>query len=83
MSSIQKKLENKFNHKGWFKCAKNNNGVYDAIHFGSPMSYNTWILLVKQGVVFLDSGMYQGNRRPYSMWRAVNSFWDDLITDSH
>ncbi|MEA2016928.1 MAG: LlaMI family restriction endonuclease [Campylobacterota bacterium] len=81
--SLQKKLENKFNQKGWFKCTMDNNGFYNSIHFGLPMTYDTWINLVKQGIVIFDSGMYQGNARPYAMWRAVNSFWDSLIVESY
>lgn len=47
------------------------------------MIYENWIKLVKQGVVFFDSGMYQGNKRPYSQWRANNSYWDSLITENY
>ena len=47
------------------------------------MNYNEWIELVKQGIVFFDSGMYQGNKRPYSQWRANNNFWDSLITETY
>ncbi|MGR5915634.1 hypothetical protein ACT7CS_01805 [Bacillus pacificus] len=27
--------------------------------------------------------MYQGNKRPYSQWRASNSFWDSLIVECY
>ena len=36
-----------------------------------------------RGTLFFDSGMYQGNVRPYSQWRATTGFWHSLITDSH
>lgn len=82
-SSLKEKLERKFNDKGWFKCYKNNAGIYTSIGFGDPISYDVWINLVKKGVVFYDSGMYAGNSRPYAQWRADNNFWDSLVTDQH
>jgi hypothetical protein len=81
--SIKKKLERKFNQKGWFKCVKGNDGTYQSIHFGDPINYDNWIELVKKGSVFFDSGMYQGNIRPYSQWRANNSLWEELITSKY
>ena len=39
--------------------------------------------LVIQGIVFFDSGMYEGNPRPYSQWRANNNLWDSLIIESY
>lgn len=47
------------------------------------MTYENWINLVLKGIVFFDSGMYQGNKRPYSQWRAGNKFWDSLVVDSY
>lgn len=80
---IKIKLESKFNIKGWFRCIKNSNGVYQKIVFGDPMTFNNWIKGVRSGEVFFDSGMYQGNIRPYSQWRASNTYWDNLITSSY
>jgi hypothetical protein len=81
-SSIKIKLENKFNQKGWFKCVKQA-GFYTQIAFGNPISFDVWIKWVKTGDVFLDSGMFQGNSRNYSQWRANNTFWDKLITERY
>jgi hypothetical protein len=81
--SLKKKLENKFNQKGWFKCLKNSEGVYQSIVFGGPISYQIWIGYVRSGEVYFDSGMYQGNSRLYSQWRASNSFWDNLVVSRH
>lgn len=82
-ASIQKKLERKFNQKGWFKCRKNAQGIYTEIVFGDPINFDTWIKLVENGDVFFDSGMYEGNPRPYSQWRSSNAFWDKLITSRY
>jgi hypothetical protein len=81
--SISRKLERKFNQNGWFKCIKNSSGIYTSIVFGKPISYENWILLVQEGTVFFDSGMYQGNFRPYSQWRANNSLWDRLVVETY
>ena len=80
---LRAKLERKFNQNGWFKCLKDDDGKYCQIVFGKPMNYESWIALVKTGVVFFDSGMYQGNNRPYSQWRAQNSYWESLIDSRH
>ncbi|WCG06110.1 LlaMI family restriction endonuclease (plasmid) [Vagococcus lutrae] len=80
---LREKLENKFNDLGWFTCKKAVDGSYEKICFGEPMIYENWIKLVNDGVVFFDSGMYQGNKRPYSQWRANNSYWDSLITEEY
>jgi len=78
---IQEKLERKFNQKGWFKCLKNANGVYEKIGFGKPINYLSWIELVREGVVYFDSGMHAGNPRPYANWRANNNWWNELINE--
>ena len=80
---LKAKLEDKFNDKGWFTCKTDATGCYCKICFGKPMNYDEWLELVKQGIVFFDSGMYQGNKRPYSQWRANNNFWDSLIEETY
>lgn len=81
--SMKKKVESKFNLKGWFKCLKDKNNTYTAIVFGDPVTFEKWIEDVKSGQIFFDSGMYQTNARNYSQWRANNSYWVNLITDRH
>jgi len=80
---MKKRVEEKFNKLGWFKCLKNRNGIYSEIVFGSRMTFDFWIDEVRRGKIFFDSGMYQGNKRPYSQWRADNKYWDSLITDRY
>lgn len=79
-AKMKPKLERKFNQSGWFKCIQDASGVFQEIVFGEPMSYENWLKLVQDGHVFFDSGMYQGNRRPYAHWRASNNLWDELVT---
>ncbi|HUD03094.1 MAG TPA: LlaMI family restriction endonuclease [Candidatus Paceibacterota bacterium] len=81
--SMKRKLEEKFNQLGWFKCVKNKEGVYTQIVFGDPYNFKKWIKAVQRGVVFFDSGMYETNKRPYSQWRASNAYWDSLITSKY
>lgn len=80
---LQMKLEDKFNDKGWFTCKTDFSGRYDRICFGAPMNYQEWIKLVNSGIVYFDSGMYEGNPRPYSQWRADNNLWDSLIYEEY
>lgn len=80
---LKSKLEDKFNDEGWFTCKKDSNGAYKEICFGDPINFDSWIKLVEQGIVFFDSGMYEGNSRPYSQWRMNNSYWDSLIVERY
>lgn len=79
--TLKEKLEDKFNQKGWIVCKKDCHGRYHKICFGKPITFDNWIKLVKTGDVFFDSGMYEGNSRPYSQWRANNQLWDKLIEE--
>jgi len=81
--SIKKKLEDKFNQQGWFTCKMDKNEIYTSIHFGNPMNFENWIELLEKGIVFFDSGMYYGNSRNYSQWRASTAFWNSLIVESY
>ena len=81
--SIKAKLEDKFDKFGWFKCKKDKNGFYNKIVFGDPIKWKNWLDGVKKGLIFFDSGMHVGNKRPYSEWRADNKYWDSLITEEY
>ena len=79
-TALETKINKKFNQKGWFKCVMKNN-VYKKIVFGKSMNFISWMKYLSSGDIFFDSGMYQGNDRPYSMWRSNNDFWEKLITE--
>lgn len=81
--SLSQRVNDKFGVNGWFTCKTDNMGFYDRICFGEPMTYGNWLRLVKEGKVYLDSGMHQGNPRPYSEWRADNKLWDSLIVEEY
>lgn len=77
--SIKNKLEKKFGRNGFFICFQNKQGVFTDIRFGPPLIFENWISFVKSGEVYFDSGMYEGNNRPYSQWRASSSLWLKLL----
>lgn len=76
--SLKQKLENKFNQQGFFICKKSN-GVYTDIEFGTTITYDRFLNSVRKLEIFLDSGMKEGNKRPYSNWRARKSYWSTLL----
>ena len=80
---IKKRVERKFNRKGWFKCLQDKDGVYNSIVFGEPFNIEKFLEVVRKGDVIFDSGMKDvradGTDRYRSMWRASNSFWDSWV----
>ena len=80
---IRKKVEDKFNCNGWYKIDKNRQGKYTSIGFGEPFNYRQWLDLVRSGEAYFDSGMHQGNPRPYANWRSGNNVWDLLVTERY
>lgn len=78
---LKARVEDKFNKKGFFTCKTNQNGEYDRLCFGKSLSFNEWIRLLKEGIVYFDSGMNEEARRFRSEWRANNCFWDSRITE--
>ena len=84
-AGLQLRLERKFKVHGWFKCLQefNGKGRYVAIKFGGPIEFAYWIEKVRSGTIYLDSGMYDTNPRPYSNWRAPNHFWGTMVEETY
>jgi hypothetical protein len=80
--SLKVKLENKFLKFGWFKCLQNSSGIYEKIVFGDPVTFEFFLGNFLSGDIYIDCGMYQGNKRPYMTWRASNKFWDNMSENS-
>ena len=76
--SLRKKVETKFNQRGWFRCLKNDHGAYDRIQFGGPINFENFMRLFSNGTIYIDCGMHQVNTRPYMTFRASNRLWDQL-----
>ena len=74
-------INNKFNSKGFFICKKIGN-TYQEIWFGKSFDFNYFIECIKNKKIIFDSGMYQGNARNYSQFRA-SKFWDELIIEKY
>ena len=72
-------VEKKFNQKGFFICNKID-CLYKTISFGHPFNYEHFVENIKNKHIIFDSGMYNGNSRNYSHFRATKtSFWNSLI----
>jgi hypothetical protein len=74
-------IEDKFNKRGFFICKKIGD-TYQKICFGRPFNYDYFISCIKNGKIIFDSGMYEGNTRNYSHFRATD-FWNDLIIEEY
>ena len=73
-------INRKFNNKGFFICKKDKQGVYDKIVFGRPFDFIEFIQGIKDNKIIFDSGMYDGNSRNYSQFRASSTgFWNTLL----
>jgi hypothetical protein len=82
---MKKHVNKKFNQKGFFICKKNNEGIYNKLLFGKKFNFEDFIENIKNGKIYLDSGMYHDenkkNNRLYSTWRADRNFWYNLIIE--
>lgn len=77
---LSENINKKFNQKGFIICKKDS-GKYSSIHFGKPINYDIFLQFFKENIIFFDSGMYDGNNRNYSHFRAHSSFWNKLLLE--
>lgn len=70
---LKYKLEDKFNDMGWFTCKKTAMELIKKFALVAQLILILGLSLLKKELSF-DSGMYEGNPRPYSQWRSNNSF---------
>lgn len=80
-TKLEKHVNNKFGVNGFYICKKNKDGVYDKICFGKTIDFQFFKTGLENGSIILDSGMYKGNSRNYSSFRAAKSLWNQLITE--
>jgi hypothetical protein len=83
IDKINEHVNKKFNQNGFFICKKDMLGRYSNICFGDRFTPNDFIENIKNNNIILDSGMYIGNNRNYSNWRASKKFWNDLIIEEY
>ena len=83
--TLKKKVEKKFGSYGWVKGIRpdKGHGIYTAVQFGGPVNFDDWLECLRKGIIFLDSGMYETNKRKYSQWRADNSYWDERVEETY
>lgn len=80
---LEKHILKKFGVKGFFICKKNKENIYDRICFGKVIDFQFFKRGLENNKIILDSGMYQGNSRNYSQFRASKSLWYDLLTEEY
>ncbi len=76
-------LSKKFAVNGFYMLKKNNEGIYDKICFGNTIDYEFFKKNITNSNIIIDSGMYIGNSRNYSQFRANNNLWNELITEEY
>jgi hypothetical protein len=57
--------------------------MYDKICFGKVIDFEFFKTCIESNKIILDSGMYQGNSRNYSQFRAGKSLWYDLLIEEY
>jgi hypothetical protein len=82
-NKMRKHVNSKYNQKGFFICKTDKDGIYNKICFGCPITFEIFIKNIKDGIIYFDSGMYDGNSRLYSQWRASSKFWNKLIIEEY
>lgn len=86
---FKKKLEacvnNKYNANGFIICKMNKKSAkYDKLYIGKPFDYKVFLDNIKDKNIVFDSGMYDGNSRNYSHFRATfSNFWKLHIIEEH
>lgn len=81
--NLKSKLENKFNKKGFVMFEKNKDNYYKKMLIGEPINFINFMDMLKNNVVYFDSGMYQGNNRNYSQFRANQNIWNELVIEEY
>jgi hypothetical protein len=80
---LKNKIEEKFNKFGFIILKKNKSNIYDKMLIGKRIDFDFFIKMIKQRLVYFDSGMYETNKRNYSQFRASYKLWDKLIIQEY
>ena len=76
---IKKKVENKFNVHGWFKCNVKNK-KFSEIIFGEKITISLFLEWVRDGDIVFDTRLKEkrpnGTDRYGMQWRAPSKFWE-------
>tara|TARA_Y100000389_G_scaffold191807_1_gene218544 strand:+ start:326 stop:1105 length:780 start_codon:yes stop_codon:yes gene_type:complete len=75
-------INNKWNQRGFFICKKNEKNEYSKILFGKPISFNEWIIEVKNKNIYYDGYSSYGGRWR-GVFRASNKWFERYITEEY
>ena len=50
---------------------------------GQTINFEEFIKMFKENIIIFDSGMYEGNIRNYSHFRASSKIWGKLIIEEY
>ena len=83
---IKKKVENKFNVHGWFKC-NIKDGKFFKIIFGNKITITEFLKWVGNGDIVFDTRLKEkrpnGTDRYGMQWRAPSTFWESKSTKTY
>jgi len=83
---LMKKVENKFNVHGWFKCNIKEEKFYEII-FGDKITVMEFIKWVRTGDVVFDTRLKEtrpdGSDRYGMQWRAPSKFWESKAVETY
>jgi hypothetical protein len=83
IENLRKKVENKFNVNGFIIFEKDKEKKYSKLLIGNKININNFVKMFKNGDIIFDSGMYSGNSRNYSHFRASDSIWKNLVIEEY
>jgi hypothetical protein len=83
---IKKKIENKFNEHGWFKCNIKEEEFYEII-FGDKITITEFLKWLRNGDVVFDTRLKEtrpnGSDRYGMQWRAPSKFWNSKAVETY
>ena len=83
---IKKKVENKFNVHGWFKCIIKEEKFYEII-FGDKINVIEFLKWLRNGDIDFDTRLKEtrpnGSDRYGMQWRAPSTFWKSKAVETY
>jgi MvaI/BcnI restriction endonuclease family len=83
IESIDNKISKKFNNLGTVIVNKDKENKYNSLYFCSKIDIDLFMQKIKEQVIIFDSGMYAGNSRNYSQFRAGFNFWKSIMIEEY
>lgn len=87
-AKLESNINNKFNKNGIIIAerkrqegkGKSSHATFNRLRVGKPFDYEHFVHNLFSHRIYFDSGMYDGNNRPYSMFRCADTlFWNELL----